>query len=54
MLVHSLRGPGRMFGSTEDATAANLPSQYSPWTAFKSIDLSRDGEPSREWIPTSV
>ena len=34
-----------MFGCTEDATGANLPSQFSPWTAFKSIDLSRDGEP---------
>jgi hypothetical protein len=33
------------FGFTEDATGANLPSQFSPWTAFKSIDLSPDGEP---------
>jgi hypothetical protein len=45
MLVHIFRGPGRVFGCTEDATGANLPSQFSPWTAFKSIDLSRDGEP---------
>jgi hypothetical protein len=45
MLVHIFRGPGRVFGFTEDATGANLPSQFSPWTAFKSIDLSRDGEP---------
>ena len=35
-----------MFGFTEDATGANLPSQFSPWTAFKSIDLSREGEPT--------
>jgi hypothetical protein len=45
MLVHIFRGPARVFGFTEDATGANLPSQFSPWTAFKSIDLSRDGEP---------
>ena len=45
MLVHIFRGPGRVFGFTEDATGGNLPSQFSPWTAFKSIDLSRDGEP---------
>ena len=45
MLVHIFRGPGRMFGCTEDATGANLPSQFSPWTAFKSIELSRDREP---------
>jgi hypothetical protein len=45
MLVHIFRGPGRVFGVTEDATGANLPSQFSPWTAFKSIELIRDGEP---------
>jgi hypothetical protein len=45
MLVHIFRGTGRVFGCTEDATGANLPSQFSPWTAFKSIELSRDGEP---------
>jgi hypothetical protein len=45
MLVHIFRGPGRVFGFTEDVTGANLPSQFSPWAAFKSIDLSRDGEP---------
>jgi hypothetical protein len=45
MLVHIFRGPGRVFGFTEDAAGANLPSQFSPWTHFKSIDLSRDGEP---------
>jgi hypothetical protein len=46
MLVHIFRGPGRVFGITEDATGANLPSQFSPWSAFKSINLSRDGEPT--------
>jgi hypothetical protein len=45
MLLHIFRGPGRVFGFTEDVTEANLPSQFSPWTVFKSIDLSRDGEP---------
>ena len=46
MLVHIFRGPGRVFGFTKDATGANLPSQFSPWTAFKSLDLCRDGEPT--------
>jgi hypothetical protein len=44
MLLHIFRGPGRVFGVTEDATGANLPSQFSPWTVFKSIELSRGGE----------
>ena len=46
MLLHIFRGPGRVFAFTEDATGANLPSQFCPWTAFKSIELSRDGEPN--------
>ena len=33
-----------MFGFTEDATGANLPSQFAPWRAFKSLELNRDGE----------
>jgi hypothetical protein len=45
MLVHIFRGPGRVFGFTEDATGANLPSRFSPWAAFKSIELTRGGEP---------
>jgi hypothetical protein len=45
MLVHIFRGTGRVFGCTEDGTGANLPAKFSPWTAFKSIDLSRGGEP---------
>jgi len=52
MLVHIFRGPGRVFGFTENATGANLPSQFSPWTAFKSIDLSRDRE-SRPGVDTN-
>lgn len=35
-----------MFGFTEDATGSNLPSQYGPWTAFKALDLNRDGKPT--------
>ena len=33
-----------MFGFTEDASGANLPSQFAPWSAFKSVELSREGE----------
>lgn len=46
MLVHIFRGPGRVFGCTEDATGANLPSRFAPWSSFKSIELSRDGAPT--------
>jgi len=46
MLVHIFRGPGRVFAFTEDAAGNNLPAQFSPWTAFKSIEVSRDGEPN--------
>jgi hypothetical protein len=46
MHVHIFRGPGRVFGFTENATVANLPSQYGPWSPFKSITLTRDGEPT--------
>ena len=45
MLIHLFRGPGRVFGCTQDATGANLPSKYAPWNTFKSIELTRDGEP---------
>jgi hypothetical protein len=31
---------------TEDATGANLPARFAPWTIFKSIELSREGEPT--------
>jgi hypothetical protein len=46
MLVHFFRGPGRVFGATEDTTGGNLPSRFSPWTAFKSLELQRDGAPT--------
>jgi hypothetical protein len=45
MLIHIFRGPGRVFGCTADATGANLPSKFAPWNSFKSLDLSRNGEP---------
>jgi len=46
MRVHIFRGPGRVFGLTQDSTGANLPSKFYPWTLFKSIDLNRDGAPN--------
>jgi len=44
MLIHIFRGPGRVFGFTQDAMGVNLPSQFAPWNSFKSVELSR-GEP---------
>jgi len=35
-----------VFGFTEQAMGANLPSQYSPWSAFKTLELDRGGEPT--------
>jgi hypothetical protein len=46
MQVHIYRGVGRVFGFTQDPTGANLPSQYGPWNAFKTLDLNRDGAPT--------
>ena len=46
MLVHIFRGVGRVFAFTANSDGTNLPSQYGPWTAFKSLDLNRDGEPT--------
>lgn len=46
MLVHIFRGPGRVFGFTQDAAGANLPSKFAPWNAFKSVELDRGGEPN--------
>jgi len=51
MLVHVFRGTGRVFGVTEDANGANLPSQYGPWTPFKTLDLNR-GEESTPGLNT--
>jgi len=42
MLVHVFRGPGRVFGVTQDEAGANLPAQFAPWTAVKSAELSRE------------
>jgi hypothetical protein len=44
MQIHAFSGPGRIFGMTEDPTGANLPSQFGPWNAFKTVELSREGE----------
>jgi hypothetical protein len=41
MQVHIFRGPDRIFGFTAHSDGTNLPSQYAPWTAFKTIDLIR-------------
>lgn len=46
MGAHIFRGSGRVFGVTEDATGTNLPSRFGPWTAFRPIDLNRDGNPT--------
>ena len=46
MQVHTFRGTGRVFAFTADATGSNLPPRYGPWTAFKVIDLNRDGQPT--------
>jgi hypothetical protein len=45
MKIHIFRGPGRVFGFTEDAAGANLPPRFAPWNPFKSISLSRESEP---------
>jgi hypothetical protein len=44
MQVHLFRGPGRIFGVTENPSGDNLPQKYAPWTLFKTIDLHR-GKP---------
>jgi len=46
MQVHIFRGTGQVFGFTKDSKGTNLPSQYGPWTAFKSLDLNRDWKPT--------
>jgi hypothetical protein len=40
--VHIFRGTRRVFGFTKDGTAANLPGQYGPWTAFTIVKMTRD------------
>ena len=46
MTVYAFRGPGRVFGFTGDATGANLPSKFAPWSAFKTLELNREGAPT--------
>jgi hypothetical protein len=46
MQVHIFRGPGRVFGFTEDAAGSNLPFRFAPWASFKTIELRRDGDPT--------
>jgi hypothetical protein len=46
MQIHIFRGTGRVFGCTENATGSNLPAKYGPWTAFKTINLERNGNPT--------
>lgn len=41
MKVHVFKGPGRIFAVTTDAAGTNLPPQYAPWAAFKTIDLQK-------------
>ena len=40
MQVHIFRGPGRVFAFTKDAGGNNLPTEYEPWTSFKSLEMS--------------
>jgi len=42
MQVHIFRGPGRIFGFTAQNDGSNLPAQYAPWTAFKTLDVVRE------------
>src|ERR1700733_9565690 len=41
-IVHVLRGQDRVFGFTLDEQGTNLPRQYGPWTAFRTIELYHD------------
>ena len=42
MKIHTFRGPGRIFGFTPDKDGTNLPTQYGPWSAFKSLEMIED------------
>jgi hypothetical protein len=46
MRVHIFRGIARIFATTEQEMGANLPAQYGPWSAFKTLDLDRGGPPT--------
>jgi len=41
MQVHIFRGQGRVFGATANALGENLPPQYGPWVAFRTLELTR-------------
>ena len=45
MQVHIFRGTGRVFGFTGDDAGTNLPTQYGPWSPFKTLDMNRGEEP---------
>lgn len=45
MELYLFRSTGRIFGATPSAAGENLPSKFAPWTAFKTIELNRDGPP---------
>lgn len=45
MQVHIFRGTGRVFGVTGDDSGTNLPTQYGPWSPFKTLDMNRGEEP---------
>lgn len=51
MQVHIFRGPGRVFGFTADEAAANLPTQYAPWTHFKTVEMTK-GVPTPGGVST--
>ena len=44
MQVHLFRGTGRVFACTGDSEGAKLPAQFGPWTAVKTVEMTR-GEP---------
>lgn len=44
MQVYIFRGPARVFGFTAHAAGENLPARFSPWTAFKALNMVR-GQP---------
>jgi hypothetical protein len=42
MQVYVFRGVGRVFAMTAQAGGENLPAQYGPWTAFKTVAMHPD------------
>ncbi|HEY6519258.1 MAG TPA: hypothetical protein VIZ19_07795 [Roseiarcus sp.] len=41
MMIHVFRGNDRVFACTKESSGSNLPRQFEPWTAFKSLELNR-------------